>query len=200
MSFWAVLEGELNSSVHKLCGLSGLEAVVATANMGVRDKANTVRTMLYVAHSTDAPKVAENNKIMDRIGERSTDRNLVAHTNFFGHADGVQFLVIKAKGKFQIPPTIWTVEDFRNRNRLMMASVRELRAAVAVAVEWRGLIKSRLAGANIFATTQGTNALTGLLGLGHLAQENPDSLSPSPTEAPQTPKAPRKKSEGLKKR
>jgi hypothetical protein len=137
MWHWSVLESALNTALHDLCTVHGVAAFAITSNMGVRDKIHTVKTMLHLAHSADAPRVQENNKLLERIARRSVDRNIVAHTSFTGDAKGVTFFVVKAKGEFEIPDTKWTVKDFSDRNEKMLKAADDLRESVRVAMEWR---------------------------------------------------------------
>jgi hypothetical protein len=195
MSHWALLENELNRGVHKLCRLSGLEAAVVTANMGVHDRIHTVRTMLALAHG-DEEAIKANTKLLDKIGALSGHRNTVAHTPFIGRKDGVDFIVIKAKGKFSVPQSVWKPEDFRRRNIEMNDAGNQLREAVDVAANWRQAILSRNALANvpnIFATTPRTLPQVDPPGHSRLAQASLDAQPPKPIKSPQKPKAPRAK-------
>lgn len=207
MWHWSLLEASLNSGVHKLCNLTSLEAHVVTTNMGVRDKIHAVRTMLNLCFLSDPDASKVNNKLMDGIAKLSGDRNLVAHTGFAPpeKGDGVMFLVIKAKGTFQVPDVIWSEADFARKNREMYDLKRRLDATVRTGVARR----ARRNTGNIFAQglmtapppepTEGTGLLSGLLALGHQALEPLGSPPPTPTAGLQTQEAPAPRRKGSRK-
>lgn len=188
MWHWSVLESALNVGVHKLCNLTSLQAYVVTANMGVRDKIHTVRTMLYICHLSDEEGIKANNKLMDRVTAGSTDRNHVAHTAFNGHPEGVSFLVIKAKGKFEVPDSLWTTKDFAAKNSAMMAMANELKAAVANGVDRRR---------RILQPKPTQNALAGLSDLNPLLRSVLETQWSNSTSGPETPLALRESPKGL---
>lgn len=106
MFHWAHLESVLNTGIHKLLRLEGAEALIATANITVRDKISLFRTLItYYNAAGDWLKAA--NKTLDRVSDLSGERNLVAHNMFSPHEDGgVEFFLVKAKGKFALPDTV----------------------------------------------------------------------------------------------
>jgi hypothetical protein len=200
MSYWAMLESELNEGVHTLCKLSGLEAYAVTSNMGVRDKIHTVRTMLHVWSSHHEEALASNKALMNKIADRSSDRNLVAHTHFVPHAKGVRFLEIRAKGEIKVPKTVWPVAEFERRNNEMFSLKTQLRRAVREAIARRRKVEELPL--NLFAAglqpTTGLGALSALSGLLPPLPDSPGSPPPNPKLAVRMPKALRAKPKGGK--
>jgi hypothetical protein len=195
MWHWSVLEGSLNIALHSLCGLSNIEGYAITSNMGVRDKIHTVKTMLNMFSGGDPERAKANMKLMEQIAALSTVRNVVAHTGFSGHPKGVMFFVVKAKGQFSVPDTVWTEKDFEERNSKMFAASEELRLAIPIAKEWRRRITGREMVPNIFAPpsmTQGQR-LADLLTRAPPRQSHPDGGPPSHVKHPRSRKPPRVK-------
>jgi hypothetical protein len=213
---WALLESAVNGAYRKLLKLKGVEGHIATANITLRDKVAAVRTVVHIACQPDTekrPEEAEWWKAADRdliaiTTMNGNRRNVVAHNLFGGHeSGGVDFLIIKAKGKFAVPDVVWTPEDFDAvfleidhlciRVREITEHIEKRRAAVSdllsQAVNWFALPPPP-------EPMPAPELLGGLYHLGRLAQEHPDALSPNPKPSSKTPKAPRKKSEGRKKR
>lgn len=87
------------------------ETAIVCANIQLRDKLNILRTAASVANHRNAKKAA---KILTEIGDLTPRRNMMAHDFFFPSPKepAVQFSVIKAKGKFDMPATLWTVDQF----------------------------------------------------------------------------------------
>jgi hypothetical protein len=196
MSVWSVLESGLNAAIHKLCKLGPLEGYAVTTNMGVRNKIHTVKTMLNLYSVGE--EVSENNKLLDKIANRSEDRNLVAHTQYVAHKSGVEFIVVKAKGELKVPPTVWSVTTFNEKRQEIVLLHSRLKTAVR-RVHAKQLGRALMA-PNWFATTP-TFAGQGLLGglpipppEDHGSQPHRDTRKATPEKSPRTPKAPRTKS------
>lgn len=138
MSDWSELESHLNDAVAALLEIDDLVLATALAvNMGCRDKLNLVRTLLDLEFTSDSERGKAAHKLLNKIGDRNGDRNLVAHTPFISKPNGVLFHVVKAKGKLAIPNVLWTADDFTAKRWEMFALGRELKATVALALETR---------------------------------------------------------------
>lgn len=201
MFYWAALEAELNRGVRKLLGLEGTEGIIATANMQVRDKIHTLRTLVTYYASSDADALKAHNKTIDRIGDMAGQRNLVAHNIFAPHDDGgVEFFLIKAKGKFAAPETVWSIEDFLNKNHEMTQLAEALNGIVAATASHQRLIKAVMRNQRPM-----TNAFSALSTPDNVAPNLLNLLDPPPPVGPHsanaTPeKAPRKLRERKPKR
>lgn len=159
---WAHLESMLNRSVGKILHIdSVLNQVMLTANMSVREKLNVLRTALLLPVVKDSDEWKALNKLVDRIGDRNDDRNVVAHTSFGPHSKGVTFYPIKAKREFAVPDLVWTTKEFAEKGEDMTLLTAELSVAVAQNVNRRRRPLNALSG---FAPMTGTRGL-GLLGL-----------------------------------
>lgn len=96
--------------MEKAFDLTPTQALIVCKNIQLRDKLNILRTIVSITH----PQHERFGKMLKAIGDLSLDRNMMAHDVFFADStgDGVKFLVVRAKGKFAIPPTTWSVADF----------------------------------------------------------------------------------------
>jgi len=208
MQDWAFVEAALGRGIRKLIGAQSVEGTILTANMQVRDKIFAMKTLLHVFTPSEDNRAACVS-LMNRIGALNTHRNTVAHNMFWAHeTGGVEFSITKAKGRLSFPVVIWKEEDFSNRSAEMTAVTKELETAVNRAARFRTQAMAAKGVPNLFGNallmtnpppSGGQGALGGLLGLGQQLLANPDSPPPSDQTEPQTPKAPRKKSEGTRK-
>lgn len=110
---WAFMEGKLNDALGKVLGIEGLKLLVVVRNIQLRDKIHIVKCALTLQRIPTA-EVEQHQKLLERIGNLSKDRNMMAHDIFAGDADseGVRFIVAKAKKSIQLPDTVWKVEKF----------------------------------------------------------------------------------------
>jgi hypothetical protein len=111
---WGFMEGQLNSAIGNVLGLSLIPEAIVSRNVQFRDKLNIIKTALGLqGHFTDEER-KRYLKLIKTISDRSADRNLIAHEWFCADSDGdgVKFSIVKAKGKFELPDTRWTVADF----------------------------------------------------------------------------------------
>lgn len=204
MQSWSFVENELNRGIAKLAGLGTLEAVVLRSNMGVRDKIHALKTLLYM-FSLEADRNAAV-ALLNTAASMSESRNMIAHTMFWAHEKGgVEFAVVKAKGKLDFPRTVWGEAMFKEK----FVAMAKLQVAIKSAVNKAARIRTMAGGGS--AENPFRNALTmqppseGLLGLGALsslflpAQDSPGSPTPSPQTEPQTLAAPPEKPEARKK-
>lgn len=203
MSAWAFLESQLNAGIGTLSGLDSIESAIITANMQVRDKINTLRTLLVLFSLEEDGEAAE--RLMKKIENMSTDRNTVAHTMFWPQKEGsgVEFSRIKARGKLERRLVVWPAKQFDDK----VARMHELQDQLTDAVEsaarlrrtWLRLKASERPKPNLSALsgltidpmpTEGSR-LQGLAGLLSLQIQEPLSSQPTTSEAaPQTLDAP----------
>lgn len=203
MFHWAHLESVLNAGIHKLLRLEGVEALIATANITVRDKISLFRTLItYYNANSDWLKAA--NKTLDRVSDLSGERNLVAHNMFSPHEDGgVEFFLVKAKGKFALPETVWSIEDFVLKHSEMTELAKEIERLGDRTDSARRLLKAFVANEKrrtaINALAPPPSSDTPRLGLldllDHLPQPDPNSDQATPGKAPRKRKARQPKAE-----
>ena len=138
MFTWAHVEGILNESVGKLMGIDdGVSETILTANMTVREKLNVIRTSLLLGLDNASDEWRKTSKLMDALGDRNGDRNIVAHNQFGPRPDGVTFFMVKAKGEFAIPDLVWTTRDFEERGEKMRTLALQLLGVVDTEVAAR---------------------------------------------------------------
>lgn len=196
MWHWAALEAELNRSLRTLLGLGALEAIVVTANMGVRDKIHTVRTLVNLHGPGDPDWRARANKTIELIAGISEQRNVVAHTFFAPHKKGgVEFLTVKAKGALAVPNVVWGLKTFERHEGDMNRLSKDLAVIVARITASREVAEAAPQNAMFgIGPTPGFGRLTPQPGL--MTQPRPPQSFPKATRE----KAPRKLRERKPKR
>ena len=194
MYFWAGLEAEINRGVHRLLGIRGVEGAIATANISVRDKLHILRTIVNYYGEGQSDWLSHANRTINAVGEEASARNTVAHNMFIPHkSGGVEFVVVKAKGKFGFPATIWSADTFKRHCDDMFDLEPKLEQIVSQAVVWRTAGRVRVTSVNAFALQK---PIDGLGGLSQFVspplplQETLRSPPANPKRAPQTRKAP----------
>ncbi|MBS4045781.1 MAG: hypothetical protein KG075_05510 [Alphaproteobacteria bacterium] len=110
---WAFMESRLRSLVGKALGLDEMQAAILASNMQLRDKIHVARTIIGTTPLQDEKRTAYR-RILQDISDYSPTRNMMAH-DVFGETEdgkGVTFFVVKAKGAFSIPDTVWYFPQF----------------------------------------------------------------------------------------
>lgn len=131
---WSILEEELDKSISRALALKHNQAEILSVNMSLRNKINVLRSMTAGANA-DEKILSQLTKLIDRIEDWSTKRNLAAHS-FFGNAgetDGVTFFSRKARRKYERHHVSWSiaeVEQYQNEIFQMMRSLSSLSQAV----------------------------------------------------------------------
>lgn len=108
---WGGLERVLQKALATAFELDPVQDGVLVANTQLRDKINILKTF---ANLSNHPNAAEATKVLNRIADQVPKRNQMAHDFFWPDfkEPAVRFMTIKAKGKFDLPAVLWTVEDF----------------------------------------------------------------------------------------
>jgi hypothetical protein len=114
---FALLERAFHKALRYLFNLPGLKAEMLFANMTFRDKVNALRTAVeFSSRDRKDEWVDESLSTLNRIMDISTERNFLAHTSFFpSKSGGVSFFKVQAKGKFDIPETLWSEPFFKEK-------------------------------------------------------------------------------------
>jgi hypothetical protein len=91
-----------------------------------QDKTNILRTLVDIAPGLPAEEKAELNKSLRELADYSASRNMIAHDPFRPNsaATGVEFLTVKAKGRFELPSVVWNADRFQQEG----ATVDQYRA------------------------------------------------------------------------
>lgn len=186
MYHWGNMEFALNRALGKALELNSPQTFIVARNMQLRDKVNALKTLIDLGGPTIAG--ARVIKALVALANLANDsRNIVAHEAFWPTTDGkaVEFARIQAKGKFKVPDTVWTPEDFEDKfSRL---------------IELQGILLNEIGNAlasNALARALASNPYTptgGLFGLGagHLpslpSPALPGDQSATPQKGGQTP-------------
>ena len=119
---WALMESQMSHAIAKALGLTDLQEVVLQKNTQFRDKTNILKTLVAMSYfgETEAARLI---KLIGQIYDYSTNRNMMAHDLFMPSekTDGVEFLVVKARGTLQFPTVDWTVDDFHDAYALLLS-------------------------------------------------------------------------------
>jgi hypothetical protein len=158
---WSFVEAGLRDAITKALGLSRLQGIWVCANISFRDKINILKTAIDVMPGHSATAKADMKKLLDNIAGHSPVRNMIAHDMFFPSADGrtVDFFVVKAKGKFEIPDEVWDVARFEQEYALLAGWATDLKGITTT------LSHSRLAEAIMNRMANTGIATAGLHGL-----------------------------------
>lgn len=108
---WAALEQKLADALEIGLKLDPIGVAILVGNTQLRDKLNILKTL---AHVYDHAQSREIIKTLDAIGNYSTIRNMMAHDLHGARGDKVQFFRIRAKGRFDMPKTMWSDDDFES--------------------------------------------------------------------------------------
>jgi hypothetical protein len=89
-------------------------------------KIRPLRTLVDIAPGLPVEEKAELNKSLRELADYSASRNMIAHDPFRPNsaATGVEFLTVKAKGRFELPSVVWNADRFQQEG----ATVDQYRA------------------------------------------------------------------------
>jgi hypothetical protein len=113
---WSVMEGALHNAIGTALSIETTKLQILCANIRFRDKIHILSTLIDVAPIFSNEVKTEFRKALRQLAEYSHARNMVAHDPFRLDAskEGVEFLTVKAKGKFDLPNEIWNVDRFQS--------------------------------------------------------------------------------------
>jgi hypothetical protein len=128
MGHFALLESGINMAIGEVLDIRGIRSAIVTRNMGFDEKVKTLRTLvnLFVYDSKLAKRFDEAAK---QAQKSSILRNVIAH-NVFRRSEktgGVEFFMVKASNKFEVPELDWSIEQFFEQIGLIEQTDRELR-------------------------------------------------------------------------
>jgi hypothetical protein len=118
---WNYIESLITGLIQSILRLPHPEAEIVLANVAFRDKTSMAQTLSHYALEfngrVDQAKAAL--KLFADIAEFSGKyRNVLVHNPFDPHEfGGIEILRVRAKGKFEMPTTIWDVKFFEERFR-----------------------------------------------------------------------------------
>ena len=154
-------------------------------------KIHILQTLLHLSALSEKEK-SRYDRVLNHMIGYSTDRNVLAHDLFTSSTtnDGVQFLVVRAKGKIQVPDYDWNIAKFEteyaNLDRYK-ENVHELASKIS---KIRASLAALMAAATALPVPTGEPTL--LSGLGRLSRQPQEhhmseTTTANPETDPQTP-------------
>jgi hypothetical protein len=130
LQHWGALEPAMREAIGNGLRLGKLETVMVCCNMQLRDKINLLKTLAEFRLPKEAIEQKRFKDALEDISDLSWIRNMMAHDVFAPSPDrqGVQFLVMKAKGKLDFPETIWPASRFYEEASRVGAVQEEIKA------------------------------------------------------------------------
>jgi hypothetical protein len=110
---WALMESALHDAIAKAFDLDEQQKFIVCKNIQLQAKIKILRTAISISSLTDSRR-EEFDGALTGLAGYSSYRNMIAHDRFEANKNGtgVNFQVIKVKGKFALPETTWTWKDF----------------------------------------------------------------------------------------
>jgi hypothetical protein len=121
MFHWAFIESRITQGLQKLLRLPTPQGEIVLANLAFRDKTSMLATLASYILDREKTKAASKAalKLVDAlVNFNSKYRNVLAHNAFVPLAKkegAIEILRVKAKGKFEMPETIWDHDFFEDR-------------------------------------------------------------------------------------
>jgi hypothetical protein len=118
---WNYIESRMTEIIQWILRLPHPEAEIVLANVAFRDKTSMAQTLCHYAFEFNGrlSHASAALKLFSDIAEFSGKyRNVLVHNSFDAHEyGGIEILRVRAKGKFDMPTTIWDVRFFEERFR-----------------------------------------------------------------------------------
>lgn len=111
---WSVMEGSLHSAIGAALAIEETKLQILCANIEFGAKIYILRTLIDAAPDLGEDKGNLQSSLRS-LAEYAKVRNMIAHHPFQPDElkKGVEFLVVKARGKFELPKEVWLGERFR---------------------------------------------------------------------------------------
>jgi hypothetical protein len=110
------MEAALHTAIGAALKIETVATQILCANIRFRDKVHILSTLIDVAPYIAQGDKEQWRKDMRQLADYSGFRNMMAHDHFRpdDSGKGVEFLIVKAKGEFDLPTTIWSPEKFQS--------------------------------------------------------------------------------------
>ena len=197
LQVFAFAEVEVDDAIAKILKLSSTQSFVLNANLPFGNKIHVLSTLVDISFLDKKQKEQYTHTLNLLLSFASRDRNTIAHVMFSESpkSDGVRFLVIKARGKFQAPDFDWSIDRFEQA----FSALRQCRAKVVEMGDAITKLPTDLA-TLLAAVTTPPLPMEGSLGLGSLGflslqlptDRTSATTSANPETEPRTP-SPEKK-------
>jgi hypothetical protein len=114
---WSLMENSLHNAIGAALAIETIKLQILCANMRFRDKTNILGTLINVVNFLSVEEKTQIQKRLRDLADYSPARNMMAHDAFYPDEskEGVEFLVVKAKGgKFDTPAVVWNADRFQS--------------------------------------------------------------------------------------
>jgi hypothetical protein len=110
------MEAALHNAIGAALRVETVALRILCANIRFRDKVHILSTLIDVAPYVAQASKEQWRKDLRELADYSAVRNMMAHDPFRSDESGkgVEFLTVKAKGKFYLPEIVWDTEKFKN--------------------------------------------------------------------------------------
>jgi hypothetical protein len=117
---WAGVESTITEGIADLLQLPEPQADIILANVSFRDKTSMAKTLIhhtYTSAKSDDNTIKAAHALFDAIISFSGNyRNVLMHNPFVPLATGgIEIFRVRAKGKYEVPKTIWDNEFLEER-------------------------------------------------------------------------------------
>jgi hypothetical protein len=111
---WARMESALHGAISSALSIDVDKVKILCANIEFGNKTYILRTLVDVASAFSKDDKQRFQKAIKELGEYAKVRNMVAHHPFEPDeaTKGVKFLVVKARGKYDLPEEKWSPDQF----------------------------------------------------------------------------------------
>jgi hypothetical protein len=197
---WSFMEDSLHKAIGTALSIETPKLQILCANIRFRDKIHILSTLIDVAPIFSNEAKAEFKKALRELAEYSGTRNMIAHDGFRPNDEGVEFLTVKAKGKFDLPKIIWNADRFQSEGAIV-AQYRSLLDGLQAHFQAQPLAQRAYAGALLDALQYADTPLPMrhtmspalLYYLSHQPQDPPDNDQANQEKSVQTPDRPLEK-------
>jgi len=126
---WSLMEAALNRTIASALSLNFVIEVILCNNIQFHDKINVLKTLVSISPLSETEKVRLDS-ILGKLGLYSKYRNMIAHAPLVSSEtnDGVQFIVIRARGSLKFPAGDWSVARFEEAYQTIGDFADELEA------------------------------------------------------------------------
>jgi hypothetical protein len=120
---WSTMENSLHDAIGAALSIDAPKLKILCANIRLRDKIDILRTLIDIAPGFATEEKTQLKKSLRDIAEYSVIRNMLAHDSFRPDSAGagVEFLTVKAKGKFELPNVIWSADRFQQEGKTVVS-------------------------------------------------------------------------------
>jgi hypothetical protein len=194
---WSVMEGSLHNAIGTALSIETTKLQILCANMRFRDKIHILTTLIDVAHFFSKEEKAELMKTLRGLADDSGNRNMIAHDAFRPDDEGVgvEFLTVKAKGKFDLPKIVWNADRFQTEGALI-GQYRSLLDGLEARFQAQPLPQRAYVDAFVADTPLPMRHIMSPALLGYLSlqpQVHPDNDQANQEKSAQTPESPQEK-------